>query len=122
MNMGRLSQDYLLDIIDAVEKAESFVNGMNFQQFSEDNKSVFAVIRCLEIIGEAANKVPRSWRRRFANVPWKSLVGMRNKLIHDYAGVSLGIAWQTVKEDFPSLKPLLKDLVDQIQDEENRGE
>lgn len=122
MNKGRLAQDYLLDIVDAMDKAESFVGEMNFQEFSEDTKSVFAVIRCLEIIGEAANKIPTHLRKRFPEIPWKSLVGMRNKLIHDYAGVSLGIVWQTIKEDFPSIKPLLNNVIDKLQAEENGGE
>ena len=121
MKNGNLAQDYLFDILDAMEKAESFIDGMTFQEFSEDSKSAFAVIRCLEIIGEAANKVPIALRRRFTEIPWKSLVGMRNKLIHDYAGVSLEIIWRTIKDDFPSIKPLLQNLREVVQKEENGG-
>ena len=121
MKNGNLAQDYLFDILDAMEKAESFIDGMTFQEFSEDSKSAFAVIRRLEIIGEAANKVPIALRRRFTEIPWKSLVGMRNKLIHDYAGVSLVIVWRTIKDDFPSIIPLLQNHRDFLQKEENGG-
>ncbi|GAB6194201.1 HepT-like ribonuclease domain-containing protein [Desulfocastanea catecholica] len=82
-------QDYLRDILEAMDKAEEFTNGLDLPMFTGDDKTSFAVIRCLEIIGEAARKIPVDLRRRFEDIPWKSLAGMRDKLIHDYAGVSL---------------------------------
>jgi uncharacterized protein with HEPN domain len=118
MKEPRLVQDYLRDILEAMDKAEEFIGSMNQQAFKNDDKTVFAVIRSLEIIGEAAKKIPTHLRRRFAGIPWKSLAGMRDKLIHDYVGVSLEVIWQTVKEDIPAVRPELIDMLEKIQVEE----
>ena len=118
MKDPRIVQDYLRDILEAMDKAEEFTNGMDIPTFSGDDKTSFAVIRCLEIIGEAARKIPIALRRRSEDIPWKSLAGMRDKLIHDYAGVSLEVVWRTVKEDIPTVRPLLRALLEKIQTEE----
>jgi len=118
MKEPRFVQDYLRDILEAMEKAEEFTNDLDLLKFTRDAKSAFAVIRCLEIIGEAARKIPADLRRRFTDIPWQSLAGMRDKLIHDYAGVSLEIVWQTVKEDIPVVRPMLVTMLEKIQAEE----
>lgn len=118
MKDPRLAQDYLGDILDAMDKAEDFTGSMDLQAFKNDDKTVFAVIRSLEIIGEAAKKVPAHLRRRFPDIPWKSLAGMRDKLIHDYVGVSLEVVWRTVKEDIPAVRPRLNEMLDAVRDEE----
>ena len=71
--------DYLDGILDAVEKIERFTAGMNFNQFAHDEKTVFAVVRALEIVGEATKNIPLSVRRRYVNVPWKKMAGMRDQ-------------------------------------------
>ena len=114
MTRAGLLQDYLRDILDAMDKAQSFVSGMSFQEFCRDDRTVFAVIRALEIIGEAAKKVPAPCRRRYAAIPWKSLAGMRDKLIHDYVGVSLEVVWRTVCDDIPAVKPKLHLMLEEI--------
>ena len=118
MKEPRLVQDYLGDILDAMDKAEDFTGSMSLQAFKSDDKTVYAVIRSLEIIGEAAKKVPAHLRRRFPDIPWKSLAGMRDKLIHDYVGVSLEVVWRTVKEDIPAVRPRLNEMLDTVRDEE----
>ncbi len=114
MKKETLIQDYLVDILDAMEKAEKFIGGMDMQAFKQDDKTTFAVIRCLEIVGEAAKKIPGPERRRFKSIPWKNLSGMRDKLIHDYSGVSVEVVWKTVKEDIPAVRAELKEMLEKI--------
>lgn len=107
MNTGRGYGDYLKDILDALEKIELFTTGLDFANFCKDDKTVFAVIRALEIIGEASKKIPKSVRSRYPEVPWMEMTGMRDKLTHDYFGVSLEVVWKTIQDDLPVLKTSL---------------
>ncbi|MGJ3248719.1 MAG: HepT-like ribonuclease domain-containing protein [Elainellaceae cyanobacterium] len=79
--------DYFQDIVQAVNAIEEFVSGMNFEQFSQDRKTMFAVTRAIEIIGEATKQIPSDFKQQFSDVPWKNMAGMRDKLIHQYFGV-----------------------------------
>jgi uncharacterized protein with HEPN domain len=78
--------DYLRDILDAAQKAEEFVAGMDIVACEGDAKTSFAVIRALEIIGEATNNIPSTVRQRYPEVPWRAIAGMRDRVIHDYLG------------------------------------
>jgi uncharacterized protein with HEPN domain len=103
--------DYVEDIIEAMEDAISFVKEMEYDDFAKDRKTVYAVVRALEIIGEAVKKVPLRVRNRYPRIPWKEIAGMRDKLIHEYFGVDLKRVWKTVKEDVPNLKPLFEEIL-----------
>ena len=87
MKRGRVYTDYLHDILTYAEKAESFVAGVDLETFQRNEEKVFAVIRALEVIGEAARHIPSSVRRQYPQIPWKKIVGMRNVVIHGYFGV-----------------------------------
>jgi uncharacterized protein with HEPN domain len=102
---------YLCDIRDAAVKAQQFVAGMTFEQFAADEKTSFAVVRCLEIIGEAAGRIPASLQARYPGLPWREMTGMRHVLIHDYMGVNYGVVWKTVQEDLPPLLPQLAQMI-----------
>ena len=113
--------DYLRDIIDAVEKIEKFTEGMDSERFYADDKTAYAVIRALEIIGEATKKVPQNIKERYPQVAWREMAGIRDKLIHDYFGVNLEVIWKTVQEDLPTLKPRILQIL-QENAEETEGD
>jgi len=113
MKKERSHQDYLTDMLDAMSKARQFVAGMSFEQFSTDDKTVYAVIRALEIVGEATKKIPPEVRALRPNIPWREIAGMRDKLTHDYFGVNVSVIWKTVGEDLPSLEEGIRSLLDE---------
>ncbi|MCK5661640.1 MAG: DUF86 domain-containing protein [Methanosarcinales archaeon] len=118
MTAERLISDYLDDIIDTIDKVELFIEDMDFEQFAEDDKTVFAVIRAFEIIGEATKNIPQSIKDKYPSVPWKEMAGIRDKLIHGYFGVKLAVVWETTQQDLPSLKPLIAQIIkENIEDE-----
>lgn len=104
-------RDYLQDIVDSIKDIEDFTQGMSFEDFSRDKKTINAVIRSLEVIGEATKNVPNSIRERYPSIPWKKMAGMRDKMIHEYFGVDLEILWKTIKKDIPPLKKLIQDVL-----------
>ena len=103
---------YLKHIQDALEKIEEFIIGINKKEFFENDLVQSAVIRKLEIVGEDSNKVSQEFRNKHDNFPWSQMVGMRNKLIHDYFGVDLEIVLETIKKDVPKLKTKVDKLLD----------
>jgi uncharacterized protein with HEPN domain len=113
--MIRQYRDYLLDIIDAIEKVESFTKGMTFEIFEKDTKTSFAVIRAFEIVGEAVTKIPSGIRNKHKNIPWKEMSGMRNKLIHEYFGIKPRVVWKTIKQDLPKVKPYLQAILNDLE-------
>jgi uncharacterized protein with HEPN domain len=81
---------------------------MDYKSFAKDDKTVYAVIRAVEIIGEAAANIPEEVRAKYPNVPWREVKGMRNKLVHQYFGINMEVVWQTLQEDLPILIEALK--------------
>ena len=96
---------YLEDILAAIDSIEGFVAGMDLVAFQADDKTTSAVIRKLEIIGEATKKIPDEVRQNHTHVPRKEMGGMRDKLIHFYFGVDYKLVWTTIKERLPQVKP-----------------
>lgn len=110
--------DYFHDILDSIIAVEEFVEGMSFEDFKKDRKSVFAVIRGIEVIGEATKNIPRAIRNKYPEIPWKDMAGMRDKLIHEYFGVDLDVLWKTVHQDASQLKVLISKVIEELKDEE----
>ncbi|NJE31058.1 DUF86 domain-containing protein [Thermococcus sp. 18S1] len=109
--MKRAHEDYINDIIEAIALIEEFTANMEFEEFERDKKTQFAVIRALEIIGEAAKAIPEEFKEKHPEVPWKEMARMRDKLIHAYFGVDLRVVWRTLNEDIPQLKKKLETLI-----------
>ncbi len=95
---------YIHDIIDCIEIIEQHTNGVSEEDFYDNVLVQDGVIRRLEIIGEAVKHIPKRVREKYPSVPWQDIVGMRNRLIHEYFGVQLRRAWKVVQEDLPLLK------------------
>jgi len=106
--------DYVEDIVTAIADIEQFVKGMEFEEFSKDKKTVFAVVRAIEIIGEAARQIPESLKNKHTEVPWKEMAGIRNKIAHEYFGVDVEVIWDTVKRNIPELKPLIIHMLQEM--------
>lgn len=103
------------DIRQSAQKALAFLGNMTYETFVTDEKTAFAVVRALEIVGEAGKRIPQAIRDRYPEVPWRSMTGIRDKLIHDYVSVNLEVVWRTVTEDLPALLPLIQQMLDDLQ-------
>lgn len=108
---------YLHDIKEAVEKIETFTKGFSFEEFTEDTKTVDAVIRNLEILGEAAKHIPKRVKEKYPDIDWKAIAGMRNILAHEYFGVRIGIIWKTVRERLPQLRHKIEEILEEGRDQ-----
>lgn len=105
------SQVFLRHILESIEWIEKDVKGLSRKQFSENVPMQDAVIRRLEIIGEAIRSLPADLKIRNPKVPWQDIADTRNKLIHEYFGVDLNLIWTIIKKDLPLLKRQIKKMV-----------
>lgn len=105
--------DYLADIQQAADSILAFTEGMTGEQFSQDRKTLYAVVRAFEIVGEATKKVPMPVRKRHTKVPWRLMAGMRDKLIHECFGVNHQVLWKTVQTDIPRLQVQIAEVLKQ---------
>ena len=113
----RVIEDYLQDLLDSIDAIEEFIADISVDDFKQDRKTIFAVIRAIEIIGEAVKNIPESTRSKYPNVPW-TIAGMRDKLIHQYFSVDIDILWETTQQDVPQLKVLLTRVMKDLETEE----
>jgi uncharacterized protein with HEPN domain len=95
---------YVDHILDCVRKINKFSKGITLSEFKKNELAQDAIIRNIEIIGEASKKITSGTKKKFPNIPWKEISGMRDKLIHDYLGVDVDVVWKTIKKDIPALR------------------
>jgi uncharacterized protein with HEPN domain len=114
MSEERLLFDYLNDILENISDIKEFTSGMTRESFSIDKKTIKAVVRSLEVIGEAANKIPQNIRDSYPEIPWLEITAMRNRLIHEYFGIDLDIIWQTIKEDLEPLDRIVRKIASKM--------
>jgi len=113
--MNNAFLDYVEDIIDAMEKAEILVREVDYEQFAGNFRVNFAVVRALEIIGEATKRLPQELRDQYPEAPWREMAGMRDRIIHGYDTLDLQIVWNTVKRRIPEVKPHLQRILADFQ-------
>lgn len=111
---NRIYLDYVQDILDSILDIESFIKGMSFEEFRKDRKTINAVVRSIEVIGEASKKIPETITANYPGVPWKKMAGMRDKLIHEYFGIDLEILWKVAKEDIKSIRPAVRKILREL--------
>lgn len=112
---NRTPIDFLRDILEHAEKIENFTAGLDDAGFIADEKTVYAVIRCFEVIGEAVKNIPDTVKRRYPQVPWARMAGMRDKLIHAYFGVDYETLWETVRKRIPEVKIVIREILQDIE-------
>lgn len=100
------------DILDCIKKIQKYTDSLTFEQFQKDEKTQDAVIRNLEIIGEAASHIPLYVQEKYPNLGWFEMRGMRNIMAHEYFGVSLAIVWKAIKQDLPLLLSGLAEIIE----------
>lgn len=106
--------DYLNDILEAIDDIQSFTKNMSLKNLESDKKTLYAVIRCLEILGEAVRKIPKNVKERYPDIPWKEIAGIRDKLIHEYFGVDTQTIWDTIQEDLSPLKDTITNIINDL--------
>ncbi len=112
--MGKKEKDdivYLRHIFDAILAIEEYVNGIDYDEFMGKRLIQDGVVRQIEIIGEAAKNLSERVKRKYPEVPWKDMAGMRDKLIHQYFGVDLDAVWDTAERDIPVLKSVIERII-----------
>ena len=113
-----MTREYVLffkDILEAIESIEGFVSGLSFEDFLGNDMARSAVVRKLEIIGEAVKNLPPHVPQRYPDIPWRSMAKMRDRLSHGYWTVDYEIVWKVVKEEISALKPRLQKVYHQEQ-------
>lgn len=109
--MSKRPTDLLLnDIRESIDRIEKYTEGMSLEDFSKDRKTIDAVARNLEIMGEAANRLPDEFKEIHSDVEWYKIVGLRHRIVHEYFGVDLQIIWRILRKDLPELRRSLAQI------------
>ncbi len=99
---------FVEDIVESIEWIEKYTENINFEDFISDKKTIDAAVRNFEIIGEASKYIPEDIKEKHQNVDWKGIIGLRNRIAHEYFGVSTAIIWYIIKEELPPLKEKIR--------------
>ena len=109
--MKRDETVYLRHILDAIDSIEEYTRSMSENEFFSNSMAHDAVVRQLEVIGEASNNISDDFQDRHPKIPWGKMIGIRNKIIHEYFNINYAIVWDTIQDDLPMLKKLIKKIL-----------
>ncbi len=110
----RESKLLLTDISESIDKIKNYTSGQSYQDFLDDDKTIDAVIRNFEIIGEAANRIPDDIKDKFQHINWHRIRGFRNRIVHDYMGIDYGIVWTIIENDLDQLDVDIKEIIEKV--------
>ncbi len=110
----RSNRELLVDILESIDKIKRYTQDMSFEQFRGDEKSIDAVVRNFEIIGEAANRVDETIKRKYSSVEWRRIIGLRNRIVHEYFGIDLQIIWIIIEENMDVFKLEIEGIIDEV--------
>ena len=108
---------YIQHVYEALRDIEKFLKGVNEESFYKNKEKQFAVIRALEIIGEAVKNITPAFKSKYPDIPWKKVAGMRDVLIHQYFGIKLDRIWEACKKEVPELKKSIQLIIKDIENE-----
>jgi uncharacterized protein with HEPN domain len=109
--MKRTYLDFIEDIYEAIINVERFTDGLAYEAFVSDEKTLYAVRTGLQIIGEASAKIPERIRAQHPDIPWRQIISFRNRIVHEYFGLDVRLIWATIQHDLPELKPKIEQLL-----------
>lgn len=101
---------YIADITDSIKKIELYTKDLTFEKFVKDDRTVDAVIKNLFVIGEAVKNIPKEIKDEHRDIPWTKIAGMRNRIVHEYFGLSEIILWKTIEDDIPEFKKQIRKI------------
>ena len=106
---------YIRHVLEAIGQIETYLNGVDFVSFSANRMIFDAVTRQLEIIGEASSRIDDQFKKLYPDIPWRKVIGTRNKIIHEYFNIDKNVVWQTCQEDIPELKSIFQNIISQAE-------
>lgn len=107
----KMDQVYAQHILDAIKQIDEYTEGIDRQTFKQNRMLQDATVRQIEIVGEASRQLSDAFRARAKDVPWRAVIGMRNRIAHDYLNIDLDIVWEVVQRDLPALKSRLSEII-----------
>jgi uncharacterized protein with HEPN domain len=118
--MNKSDKVYLYDIRDSLDEIQGIVGNRSSEEVLKDHGGYYGVLYLLAVIGEATGKLSEDFKKEYPDIPWDKMKGMRNVLIHEYAGVSFGVVWRTVNESLPKLRSIIEKAIKDINENDKR--